>query len=589
MAKLNFLPLKRIWVKLKSGINHMATSPAFYLYLLALVIYLPYFLPNLSDIAPWDETYYLLSGKQLLNGQIPSFSSSPVTAVFYALCYLPFRNSVFWFVHANSLGRFLLFSGLFLGVWQVGKAMKKFYHPLILLCFLFLSPILTNMYEYPADPLFITISAFAFSQAIQFLESKQLKHLVWASFWLGVGMLTRGDALFISVPFFVLMIIAGWKAHHWWRLVLSAVLPFLAVTVGYLTFRGLLTGDFDSGMAKYSYTVFEQGQEADLPEGNQRFGNATESYYVARDYFGMPEENDYSIIKAILRNPEAYLRRVKGVASWIPGLFLNAYYRRYTILITLLALRGFVALLNMKKTSYAMLHLIWILPIGAGILRTLYRQAYFVMFIFVVFSLAAVGLEALLRDLAKRWRWLAWAGVFVANLFLAHFLNETGIRFAMIVYLIWLALSFQLSRKEQELPHWKSMAMLMLFTVGFLLRVNYPDYNPRTLGEDYREQASLVLREVTEPGSFILTGTPSVVIMAEREVANFSGSDIPEFDSSDDFINWMTVQDFKTIYLDGEAPQELWEFTFMEIDDDLEQVWASEDGGAFILNVIEEP
>jgi len=109
MTKYNFSELKRVCVKVRRGINAITTSPAFYVYLLALVVYLPYFLPNLSDIAPWDETYYLLSGKQLFNGQIPTFSKSPATAVFYALCYLPFKKSPFWFVHAKIYPKKVLF------------------------------------------------------------------------------------------------------------------------------------------------------------------------------------------------------------------------------------------------------------------------------------------------------------------------------------------------------------------------------------------------------------------------------------------------------------------------------------------------
>jgi hypothetical protein len=583
MTALRTETWKGLWTKFKEGMYVLVKSPAFYVYLLAVAVYLPYFLPNLSEIAPWDETYYLLSGKNLIAGQIPALGGSPMSAIFYALCYLPFRNSPYWLVHANSLGRFLLFSGLFLGIWQVGKALKKYFNPLILFGFLFLSPILTQTYEYPADALFITISALAFSHAVRFLETKQCKHLVWASFCLGAGMLTRGDALFISLPFFILMVVASWKQHKWWRLIITAVLPFLAVTVGYLLVRGLITGDFNTGMAEYSYTVFEQGQEADLPGGDQRFGNPTESYYIARERFGTPEENDYSVFKAIMRNPTAYLSRVKGVLSWVPGLYLNAYYRRYTPLITLLAVRGLIALLRKKKNSLAILHLIWILPIGAGILRTLYRQAYFQMFLFVIFSLAALGLKALLDNLRKGWEVLAWAGALIGMLVLASLKGEAGIQFAMMIYLGWLVLSLLLAKKARELPNWQSMAMLLLLAVGFMLKVDYLIYEPRVLGEDYREQASLVLREVTDPNSQVLTGTPSVVFMAEREVANISAADIPEFESSDEFIQWMAVQDFEAIYLDREAPGFFWDLIFELLGKALTQVWASDDGEAYIF------
>ena len=71
--------------------------------------------------------------------------------------------------------------------------------------------------------------------------------------------------------------------------------------------------------------------------------------------------------------------------------------------------------------------------------------------------------------------------------------------------------------------------------------------------------------------------------MAERQVANYSSSDIPEFDSSDAFIEWMAVQNFTAIYLDGEAPGELWELSLDQVGGALTQVYASEGGEAYIF------
>ena len=583
MKKIKTLFRKGFWRVVRDAVFSWLKSPAFYIYLFAVLIYLPWFLPYLSDIKPWDETYYVLRGKELIQGQIPALSQAPVVAAFYALIYLPFRNSPFWLVQTNSIGRFLLFSGLFLGVWQVGKSMKNYYQPLILFGFLFLSPVLTSHFEYPADPLFITFSAIAFSQVINYLETKQIKQLGWSSFWLGVAMLTRGDALIISLPFFIVTIAAGWRSHKWWRLALAAIVPFLAVTAGYVLARGVITGDFNTHMAEYSYAVFEQGQEADLPGGEQRFANPTESYYVARERFGTPEENNYSMFTAILRNPDAYLARVKSVITWIPGLYLNAYFRRYTPLITLLALRGLVELIHKKKYSLAAVHLIWILPIGTGVIRTLYRVGYFRMFVFVIFSLAALGLKTLLNDLKRsRWWVLAWSLLFATVMVLAYFTGESGIQFAMMVCLGWIILAFLLSRQARQFPNWQSMAMLLLLAVGFMLKTDYLIYEPRQLGDDYREQASLTLRDVTEPGSYVLTGTPSVVLMANREVANFSSRDIPEFSSSEDFIDWMRVQDFIAIYLDREAPQILWDLVSEQQDVSLTLIWSDEENDAYI-------
>ena len=573
----------QIWEGVKRGGKALFTDPSLYIYIFAILLYLPYFLPNLSDITPWDETYYLLSGKSLLNGVIPSFSSSPMSAIFYALCYLPFRSSSFWLVQTDSLGRFLLFSGVFLGFWQVGKALKPYFNPIILWGLLLLSPALVTIYEYPADPLFITFSALAFSQAIRFIESWDLKHLRWASFWLGIGMLTRGDALVLIIALVVFMVIVGFKKKTWWRIALAGIIPFIALTGGYILLRGAVTGDFATGMGPYSYTVFEQGQEVDLQGGTQRFAGPTESFYVARQLFGTPEENDYSMFNAIRRNPEAYIRRLKAVVTWIPGVFLSAHFRRYAPLIVLLALRGLVEYFRKKKITLALLHLIWFLPFAAVIARTLVRPGYFYMFLFVTFALTAKGLTAILENLKQGWEKYIWLTIFGVGVVFAYLRGEDGVMLAMMVILFWLVLSLLLSRQEEKYPNWQSMAMLLLLAAGFMLKTDYRIYSPRVLGQDYRERASLELRAVTEPGSSVLTGTSSVVLMADREVANFSSSDIPEFESSEDFIDWMAVQDFSAVYLDQEAPQILWDLVFDQEGQSLTLVWEDEANAAYIF------
>ena len=209
---------KRLWQAIRQGLTALVKSPVFYIYLVAVVIYLPWFLPNLSEIAPWDETYYIISGRNILDGQLPDLAYGPLLSLFYMINSLPFLNSPFWLIHTNSLGRFLLFSLLFVGTWQVARVFKDRYWPVVLFGFLFVSPFLTQNFEYPADLLFAALSAAALAQAVQFLQSKKISHVWWASFWLGLGMLTRGDALIIFLALSVVVVWAGFKHQPWWRL-----------------------------------------------------------------------------------------------------------------------------------------------------------------------------------------------------------------------------------------------------------------------------------------------------------------------------------------------------------------------------------
>jgi hypothetical protein len=587
MNNANHQPqIVRIWDQIKIGLLNLVKEPAFYIYLISVVIYLPWFLPTLSEIAPWDETYFIVSGRGLVSGDWPVLGYGPLLSVVAAISYLPFRGSHFWLIHANSLSRFLLFSFVFVGAWQAAKALRDHFNPMVLFGFLFLTPLLTYNFEYPADLLFAPISAIAFAQGVYFIQTRAIKHVWWASFWLGLGMLTRGDALILVIAFSVFVLIFGWRQHKWWQLLLAAVIPFVAFSVGYVLLRGVFTGDFNTAMAERSYTAFEQGQEMDMPAEEGRFAAPTESYYVARELFGTPEENEYSVFRAIARNPEAYLRRLVNVSRSLPGLFLTAYYRRYAIFIAALVLRGLVALIQQKKVPLAILHLVWVLPLSAGIARTLVRVGYFRLFFFVVLSLAAIGLKALLDSLKTSREGWFWVGGMGLVLVLALIQGDDSIQFGMAVLICWLLLAFLLSQRSERLANWEFMAMLLLLGAGFMLRGGFLIYSPRELSDQPRERASLALREVTEPDDYVLTCTPSVVFLAERQVANFCSSDIPEFDSSEDFIIWMEAQDFYAIYLDSASPGVLIDMVQDQKGKALRQTFGTETGEAsiFVIN-----
>ncbi|MFW5713887.1 MAG: hypothetical protein ACOCYU_04375 [Brevefilum sp.] len=361
------------------------------------------------------------------------------------------------------------------------------------------------------------------------------------------------------------------------------LVPFLALSAGYVLLRGAITGDFETGMSFHSYTAFEQGQEVALPDAEARFDAPTESYYVARELFGTPEENEYSVFRAIERNPQAYFTRLKAVLRTLPGLFLTAYNRRYAIPLAFFALRGVIVLLQEKKYPLALLHVVWIFPLSAGVARTLVRVGYFRLFYFVLFSLAIIGLQALLQSFKKNREGLVWAFIFGLVLISAFIFNQPGIQMSATVFLCWLLLTHQLSRASKNYPGWQYMAMLLLLASAYLLRTGELIFTPRTLGQDPAEQAAFVLREATEPDDSVLTCTPSVVFLADRQVANFCGADIPEFEDSDAFIDWMRGQSFDAIYLDRASPGIFRQLVLDQRGKALEQVFMSEGSESYVF------
>jgi hypothetical protein len=91
-------------------------------------------------------------------------------------------------------------------------------------------------------------------------------------------------------------------------------------------------------MADYSYTTFEQGH-----------GLAFRGYYdqhEAHQVFGTREENHYSVMNAILRNPTAYLQRIPRLGALLPSSAVDVYGGGIGILFFLLAARGTIDIIR---------------------------------------------------------------------------------------------------------------------------------------------------------------------------------------------------------------------------------------------------
>src|SRR6185369_9132163 len=79
------------------------------------------FFPTMRDINLWDDAGYIDRGRMLVEGILPSFSDNPLTALLFALAYLPFQHDAFWMIHTATIGRLLLFSLMWLSTYLIAK------------------------------------------------------------------------------------------------------------------------------------------------------------------------------------------------------------------------------------------------------------------------------------------------------------------------------------------------------------------------------------------------------------------------------------------------------------------------------------
>ena len=266
-----------------------------------------------------------------------------------------------------------------------------------------------------SDILFMAMSALALSRMLAYLNEPSRQHLLWGSAFVGLAALTRPDGLILLVSFAGLVYAtyardAGvwWRPPGWRRPVVAAIGPAAALVVGYLVLYGTVTGSWSTGLPSRTYQAFEQGHGVIF---NERYsGNAmVTGYDDVRALFGTREDNDGSVLRAIARNPLAFVERVGHSVAQLPEKTTRAYGGPLTVILLLLAGRGAFALWRTRQR--------WLLVVLAGwhlhllsYLLTFWRVGY-LRFAFVALALLAgcrcrggrVRVEGLARA-SDRWR-----------------------------------------------------------------------------------------------------------------------------------------------------------------------------------------
>jgi hypothetical protein len=556
------------------------------LFVINFILVFPLFLPNLSDINPWDEAAYINSGRLLLDsGRLPSFAGNPLTNLFYALTYLPFKNSPFWMVHSCSLGRVLLFSLLWLSAYLIAKQLRGHARPFIMLGFLFVTPLAIDTLRFPSDPLFTSLAAISLSHLLHFYRSRKVKQLWLASLFMGLASLARNDGLVLFLILFVLSMILNLRTKRWWPSLIATTVPFLALVGGYVLIYGALTGNFKLGTQGRTYGNFESGQQI-IYSGTGELSPVIESRLEARRIFGTPEENHYSVFKAIRRNPQVFMQRVIAVTKSLPQTLLHAYGIRFAILFFLLALRGIIELLRRREFLLLAILCLWPASLLSGFVITIFRTGHLQFYFYIIFALAAIGLTAVLSNLENRTERSLWTIILLGFTLYGCMANKLAVSYGTMLFLVslWTIQIVQLCHIRLS----PAVPLFILLCTGIIIRGNYPSPKIRTLGIEPQEQAVVYMRENLESMPSIAAGSPGVVEAAKKRCIVLSSTDIPINRSPEEFIKWMIGQGIEAIYVDHalyNSNPALWDMIQPQIGKRLERVFAADEGSFQILIV----
>jgi hypothetical protein len=571
----------------KDQLRQLVESRPLIVYLIAVMIFFSMFLVNMGDINVWDETYYVNSGRLLWQGNLVPLALSPLASMLYGLTYLPFFSSPFWLLLSDGLGRFLIFSLLFWGTWSVGKALEEV-PPLVPVIFLLLSPVVVANYNFPSDLLLAGFSALAFGQVLMYHRQKNIRQVWLASLFLGLAGLARAEGLVLFIVALVFIVLFSLPKPDWKKLLPAVMVPFVVLIGGYLLVYGLAMGEFETGLADRTYDNFEAGHEI-IYTDSDAYGTTVEAAAAAREVFGTREENNTSVIRAIRRNPAVYFQRLKGLLRSLPAALNRAYDIRLGVVWFLLAVRGMIALARRKDIKVLFLHLAWLLPLAPVMMNTIMRDGYLRMPFIVFFSLASIGLIALLNNIRTRIEPAVWAVLLIGIAAASWFSGTTAVYYGTVLFLASLMVVYLLNNVWQPLGQASlTLSLILLMVFGLIIHGDMPGLKRYTLGESPAEQSVLFLHDQYPENTAVLSASPLPVFMARHDLYNLNSTDIPAFSDAEDFLVWVRAQDISLIYVDSLMPPVIYQFAMDLLNAGLVRVYESGSGDYQILSVSAE-
>jgi hypothetical protein len=351
---------------------------------------------------------------------------------------------------------------------------------------------------------------------------------------------------------------------------------------GYVLFYGLRTGDYRLGTLERTYLNFEAGQ-AVISKPTGELSEVVEARGLAQEYFGSAEENDFSVLHAIQRNPQMYLDRLQALLRSLPERLLRAYGIRFGAIIFLLAGCGTWELFRRKQYWLMAIFLLWPAHLLSGFVITIFRIGHLRFPFYIVFGLAALGLVVLLKRLietAPRRLPVEW-GLLLSLGFLGLIINKLAIYYGVAVLLAALLVIYVLRKTLQTQPGGMILALLIVLAVGLILHGDYPSPQWRVLGSEAKEQAVVFLSQRFEEGTLVASSSPGPVWMAKMKVANLTSTDVPVDRTPGAFVEWLRSQDIQAVFVDqtlSSSSPKLWNLLEAQIGIGLERIFSADQG-----------
>jgi hypothetical protein len=554
-------------------------------FLLQMLFSLYRFFPTMRDINPWDEAVYINTGRLFANGVLTTFSHNPLIGIIYAFTYFPFKSSPYWLMQSDALGRVIMFALVWWSGYLIAKRFANIFPPLVWVGLLFSTTIVTDILPNPSDSLFAAMSALAFWKLITYYQNRQAREIGWASFFVGLAALSRNDGLVLFVIFVLISVFLLRPPEYRWRRVLATILPFCVLVGGYLLLYRLVTGSSLIGTTERSYVAFQQG-ESSVYQGNPSCQQSDIRCAVieSQSLYGTPQENNNSILKAIEHNPQAFLARVINTIKTLPKMIYTVYGKTVAYLLFLLGFLGIYELFRQRRFAIIGILLGWTAYMGVYFF-TFFKNAYLQTPYFILFTLAAIGIQSLISSFANHKRLFLWSAILVVLTAIGIVQSLDYLYFDTLILLGLIWIGYLVYR---QVPSSSYASLYLVFLAGGLMvGGSFSPPQIQTWGQIPEERAVLLLQQRLPPDSLVAAAAPGAALAARMNYYNIEDTG-QSITSAEELHSQLLGLGVKAIYVDDIlVEQERYEWSLIEpgIGKDYDQIFGSGDGLVRVLLV----
>ena len=544
-------------------------------FLVNLLLVAPDLMVGFTSINPYDEAKYIDSGRSLLAGDLRQLSWGPLVALVYAP-FAPLRQlSADGFLLSAWAGRFTLYVLLWWSTLTLAKRFRPDVHPFLVAGVLFASLHFFPLLENSSDAAFAVCSALALAKLLDFRESHRLTDAAAGSALCGLAMLARVEAVLLLATYAALCSLLALRRVPLSRVLSACILPAAGLIGVYLAVSWLSMGHIDLGMGSKSYDSFEVNQP--LASGIDRAASRQET----RRLFGTPDENQHSVLRAILHNPSAFLQRVAIRALGLPRQFLEMNGKRLGAMMGFFAAWGLYALLRRRNWRFAVILMAWALP-SAVALAFLPRH-FLLQTSYLVVILAALGAAYALepgQSGARRWAGLCGVAVLLLLGWIGHLdaIFAAGLLVGACLVLAWCL--GNLASPEIAKPS----GLLLLLMTGLLLRGAYPFPDFPRPGTTPEERAVHQMQRIFPPGARIAVSVPLPAIAAGMRPIDL---DLPQ--DAPSFEAWLASSRIDGVYIGAGASDSALRSTILESIDVSLKVEYQENGTLVLRTMFATP